>query len=69
LRIAALSSILIVACPGMPTNRRQHTVQNQRVNVHNGLDNAAIGLALCTVSWRYRRRQECRLNTGPTDMT
>jgi hypothetical protein len=37
LRIRALSSISIVACRGMPTNRRASTtVQDQRVNVHNG---------------------------------
>jgi hypothetical protein len=37
LRIRALSSISMVACPGIPNKQtRQHTVQNQRVNVHNG---------------------------------
>ena len=44
---------------------RQHTVQNQRVNVHNG-STMLRSDSRCTVSWRYRRRQECRLNTGPT---
>jgi hypothetical protein len=45
---------------------RQHTVSEPASERAQWLDNAAIGLALCTVSWRYRRRQECRLNTGPT---
>jgi len=66
LRIRALSSISIVAsrvC--QQTDAPAHRLEPASERAQ-WLDNAAIGLALCTVSWRYRRRQECRLNTGPT---
>ena len=66
LRIRALSpfrSLLARVCQqtGAPAHHSEPASERAQ-----WLDNAAIGLALCTVSWRYPRRQECRLNTGPT---
>jgi hypothetical protein len=64
LRIRALSSILIVACPGYANKRtRQHTVQNQRVNVHNGstmLRSDSRSAQLAGVSTAARKSVEYR---------